>query len=53
MMLVSMDIRLIAIIRSTARTDLISGEGGAMSVTKVHERLERIERAYLAALDGR
>ena len=24
-----------------------------MSVTKLHERLERIERAYLAALDGR
>jgi len=28
-------------------------EGGAMSVTKLHERFERIERAYLAALDGR
>ena len=24
-----------------------------MSVTKLHERFERIERAYLAALDGR
>jgi hypothetical protein len=27
--------------------------GGAMSITKLHERFERIERAYFAALAGR
>jgi hypothetical protein len=28
-------------------------EGDAMSIIKLHERLERIEAAYLAALAGR
>jgi hypothetical protein len=48
-----MGTRSIQIIHSTALAALISKEGGAMSVTKLHERFERIERAYLAALAGR
>jgi hypothetical protein len=31
----------------------MAGRGGAMSITKLHERFERIERAYVAALGGR